>query len=305
MKVLTIVVLYNGSKWIRTCFSSLFRSTINDHHIIAIDNASTDNSVEIIRSEFPDVELIKLSNNIGFGRANNIGLQKAHDIEADYVFLLNQDAWVENKTIENLINIQQLNNEFGIISPLHFNTSDLLDENFLNYLLESTSIRSIMSDLCQNSLNDIYSIHFVNAAIWLISKDCYDKVGLFDNLFFHYGEDRNYSQRAIYHGFKIGVAISEKGWHDRKSFRSKSISPIKYKYLSHAFMLVTLGDVNSKNLFISYIKFIKNRLKNIANNLFSLNLKYLLIDLKTIIYALIIIRKVNFSKSINRKPYIE
>jgi len=58
-------------------------------------------------------------------------------------------------------------------------------------------------------------VPFVNAVAWLISRECLETIGGFDPLFFHYGEDDNYSQRVIYHGFKIGVLLKVFVIHDR------------------------------------------------------------------------------------------
>ena len=74
--------------------------------------------------------------NIGFGKANNIGISLAMKKGADYVFLLNQDAWVEDKTLEKLINIHRKQPKFGIVSPMHLNgKGDELDYNFSKFIV--------------------------------------------------------------------------------------------------------------------------------------------------------------------------
>ena len=76
MKIYTIVVTYNGEKWVDKCFGSLQQSNI-PVHIVAIDNASTDGTIKKIKNDYPEVEIIINKKNIGFGQANNIGLQRA------------------------------------------------------------------------------------------------------------------------------------------------------------------------------------------------------------------------------------
>src|SRR5687767_5122024 len=92
MKIVSIVVTHNGMPWIVQCLSSLIGSSLKSH-IIVVDNASTDNCCQVVRN-FPEVELIELEENVGFGTANNVGLRRALELETDYVLLLNQDAWV-------------------------------------------------------------------------------------------------------------------------------------------------------------------------------------------------------------------
>ena len=92
--IYTIVVTYNGMRWIDRCLNSLLATTIPTH-ILVIDNSSNDGTSEYIKTNFPSVEVISSNVNLGFGSANNIGFQKALDLKADFVFLLNQDASIE------------------------------------------------------------------------------------------------------------------------------------------------------------------------------------------------------------------
>ena len=189
-----------------------------------VDNQSTDNTVALVKEHFPKVQLIEADENLGFGRANNIGLKKALREDYDYAFLLNQDAWVEPDTIEILINIHRQYPEYGILSPVHLNREEShLDNKFARFVNQAEN-RDLMSDLLLpgRSLQDVYTVEFVNAAAWLISYDCLRKVGGFDPLFFHYGEDEDYVQRTKYHGFKVGFAPRARIVHDREGYVKQS-----------------------------------------------------------------------------------
>ena len=91
MKILTIIVTYNGMKWLDRCLGSLRESSLKTD-VVAVDNGSTDGTPEYIAANFPEVQLHCTGENLGFGRANNVGLQKAVAEGYDYVYLLNQDA---------------------------------------------------------------------------------------------------------------------------------------------------------------------------------------------------------------------
>jgi len=204
------------NNWIQKCFDSLLSSSVVTE-IVAIDNKSTDGSIEFIQKNYPQIKLIVANENLGFAKANNVGIKYALVQEADYVFLLNQDAWVEKDTIEKLLTIFEQNIDAGIVSPIHLNGSKtMLDHGFLDYL-ERHNTPHFISDLFFNRLKDCYDTKSVNAAAWLISRRCIEKVGGFDtSVFYHYGEDDNYSQRVIYHGFKIYIATTTTICHDRK-----------------------------------------------------------------------------------------
>ena len=203
MNIYCIIVSFNGSKWIIPCIQSLKSSTIKVH-IIVIDNGSSDNSTDLIRTNFPEVVLIENKINLGFGKANNIGFGMALNADADYVFLLNQDACVEENTIEKLIEASKRNLEFGIISPIHLNgKGDGLDLKFSNNV--SVNRKLYFDALKNNYKSEIYEVPFVNAAAWLLTKKVISEIGGFDQIFYHYGEDANLCQRARFHGFKIGI----------------------------------------------------------------------------------------------------
>lgn len=222
-KVVVILVTYNGSKWLNKCLQSLQKSVM-PISVIAVDNASTDNSVEILK-QFSFVEVIQSETNLGFGKANNIGIQKALEQNFDYYFLLNQDTWIESDAIQNLVEIASQNENFGIVSPMHFSPDEIsLDANFEMYWNRKTN--SISSEIDE--------VPFINAAAWLLSRKVIEKVGYFEPLFDHYGEDRNYTDRVHYHGFKTVVVKNSRIYHDRIITRSfqKDVKQSKYKMLA-------------------------------------------------------------------------
>ena len=178
LTVVAIVVTYNGKKWLDKCLGSLLHGDIKIRTIV-VDNGSTDGSQAYIQENYPEVEFVQSEENLGFGKANNIGLEKAKLMKADYVFLLNQDAWISPDCVPKLIEAQRQSPEYGILSPIQYNGdgSDL-DFKFHRFLGGASGL---LMDLLSTdrSLKDIYDIPFVNAAMWLISKKALqDLIGL-------------------------------------------------------------------------------------------------------------------------------
>jgi len=224
IRVLAIIVTYNGSTYIENCLNRL-KKNIDERNIIVIDNDSKDTTVKIIEERYRQIKLIKLDRNYGFGRANNIGLQMAVTENADYVFLLNQDVYVEEHSIRKLVEISVLYPAYGILSPMHLNgRGTALDNHFAGYVATA-----LVSDLYVGKPACIYPCHFVNAAAWLISKKCIETVGGFDPLFFHYGEDDDYVNRVRYFKMKIGVCPGVRIYHDRGLQNALSSYPPAYK----------------------------------------------------------------------------
>lgn len=201
-----IIVTYKGKHWYDRCFSSLRKSTIPVQTIV-VDNASNDGSVEYIHEHFPEIHLIKSKENLGFGRANNLGMRYALEHGCDYVFLLNQDAWVDSETFEKLISIHLNHPEYGILSPIHLNAKKTgIEKGLVNYLDDKRiTDRSLFEDLYFSRLKELYETNYVNAAAWLLPRSTLVTVGGFDPIFSHYGEDDNYMHRVLFHKMKIGI----------------------------------------------------------------------------------------------------
>jgi GT2 family glycosyltransferase len=212
-KVSVVVVTYNALRWVQKCFGSL-KSSDYPVDIVVVDNASTDDTVQYIRSHFPEACLKEADRNLGFGLANNLGMELARSRGADYIFLLNQDAWVQPSTIGQLLMGFALHSDTSILSPIHLNgDGNELDLYFKIYMKQGGH----PFDLHHPSSGPRYmDLPFVNAAAWLLPTELLKKVGGFDPIFFHYGEDRHYSARVLFHGGHIRVDTHSFICHDRQ-----------------------------------------------------------------------------------------
>lgn len=209
--ICTIVVTYNAEDWIEPCLKSLEGSSYPST-VIVVDNASTDSTVERIKQEFGDVELICSDENMGFGRANNCAIERALRSQAKYVFLLNQDAKVNNDCLEKLIECAEKYNDYGILSPMHLSyEGDEVDPHFVGYLNGTTP--NVYSDLLFSRLQEIYDATFLPAAAWLVRLEALEKVGGFDPLFFMYGEDCDLCRRMSARNFRIGLVPKAYAYH--------------------------------------------------------------------------------------------
>ena len=219
-RILVIIVTYNGSKWVDKCFNSLRESTI-PLEVLVVDNLSKDGTVQKLKDNFPEVEVIESTDNLGFGRANNVGFDKVIDKNYDFAFLLNQDAWIKPDTIENLLkgyNNSELKN-IGILSPVHLSgDGKSVDFGFQHYL-SPINTQDFLSDLYLNKMQEYYETNFVNAAAWLIPKQTIESIGGFDPVFMLYGEDDDFVNRTKRAGFKLYVVPNAIINHDRPQVR--------------------------------------------------------------------------------------
>lgn len=241
MKIITIIVTYNAMAWIERCINSILNSSITSD-IYIIDNGSIDGTQEYICRHYSQVMFVQSQKNLGFGQANNLGLQYALDNDYDYAYLLNQDAWIMPDTFDKLITISQKMPEYGILSPFQLQGNERnMDVNFAMNVCSYVSNSFLINDLYFNRRKAVYDVPNVMAAHWLISRDCLKLVGGFSPTFPHYGEDDNYANRVRFHGLKLGVVPDAFAVHDRGNRKELTFKQRCYRTYINA--LITFSNI--------------------------------------------------------------
>lgn len=207
-KVLVVIVTYNALKWVKKCLNSVEKSTL-PADVLVIDNGSTDGTLPLIRTDYPRTRIIETGENLGFGAANNRGLRIAHDECYDFVYLMNQDAWLQKDTLEKLVVAHKP--EWGILSPEQLNAHGKRDKRFRKKC--GKYVDAALKGYHNDTL--VVEVPFVMAAHWLVSREAIATVGGFSPAFTQYGEDDNWIDRLHFHKMRCGVVPAASAVHDR------------------------------------------------------------------------------------------
>jgi GT2 family glycosyltransferase len=205
--ILTIVVTYNGMKWIERCLGSVRASGMPSDAIV-VDNASDDGTPGWIRGHFPEVTVIENKENLGFAEANNIGFRYALSHGYRYVYLLNQDAWVFPETFGTMVWAfgENTGKPVGILSPMQMEA---------NLTRMDAQFRKHCGAALGKDPAETVRVPFVMAAHWMVPRECLESVGGFSPAFPHYGEDLDFIHRAAFKGFDAAVVKTASAVHDR------------------------------------------------------------------------------------------
>ncbi|MFW9929157.1 MAG: glycosyltransferase family 2 protein [Candidatus Thorarchaeota archaeon] len=208
MDVSIIIVNYNTRELTLQCLESIYKKTINiDFEVIMVDNASSDNSVNIIKERFPQIKIIESNENLGFGKANNLGIKVA---VGKYVFLLNPDTIFLNNAPKLFYNYMEENNKKGTIGCVG---TMLLDadknsnvsfgyfptiKNEIGYIFKKIFKRfkadkSLVSVKTENTTS--FNVDFVSGADLFIPRKVLEEVGGFDKQFFMFYEETDLQKR--------------------------------------------------------------------------------------------------------------
>jgi GT2 family glycosyltransferase len=198
MDISVILVSYNTAE---ITIKSLQHLYLSSHElkmeVVIVDNASRDNSVELISENYPEIPLIKNKINVGFGRANNQALPY---ISGRYVLLLNTDAFVDKTVIAQTLAYMDMNPKCGILGVKLIGEHGDLQPSCRyfptpwNIFLGSTGLKGYfknvqMVDDMDWDHNSVRSCDWVPGCYYLVRREVIDQVGLFDPLYFMYCEE--------------------------------------------------------------------------------------------------------------------
>lgn len=292
-KVYCVISNYNDYPWIDRCLGSLKNSEYPVETIV-VDDASTDNGCEKIRKNYPEVELIECETNSGYAVANNIGIRRSMEQGADYIFLLNMDAWIEPDSITVLIETAEKNPSYLILSPMHLNAQgDGLDKVF-SYYFDPKRCPGILSDIYLDTLKEVYQIEHVMSAAWLLRKKTIEKVGYLDERYFVYGADDNYADRVNYTGGKIGIVPESKIYHAKDEREDEQLPKRKMYDSQKVRGIVTAMNPNLSVIQKSMYLFRKSG-SDIILNLLDRDFRHVLQNLGSLFYGSFMIMKYNRS----------
>jgi GT2 family glycosyltransferase len=207
-RVSVLIANWNGREVLPACLRSIPVHTRSvSYETIVVDDASTDESVEIIRRDFPDMRLVVSPSNLGFVGANNLGVKEA---TGEFILLLNSDTELKEDAIGKLVAFMDAHPEAGICGPALFNADGrpqvsygwppsflqaAVDAFFLNDLFPRAGFpsRGVPPDTTRTSP---FPVHYVSGAALLIRSTLVAQLGLFDPLFRAYCEEVDLCQRV-------------------------------------------------------------------------------------------------------------
>ena len=271
MNLGVVILNWNGENLIKKFLPSVIKHTPVIHNIYLIDNGSTDDSVEFIRSNFNRVKIIKLEKNYGFAKGYNIGLKK---IEDDILCLLNNDIEVTENWTEDILKQFAAEPNTVVIQPklrdyynkTHFDyagaAGGYLDKYGYPYC-NGRVYNKVEEDF--NQYEKINEIFWACGACFFVRNVVFKKYGGFDEVFWAHFEEIDLCWRLQNQGYKI------------------CYNPYSIVYHANA---ASLKQNNPRKTYLNYRNMLFTITKNSKNNLFFLLIEKLFIDIITALYIL-------------------
>lgn len=208
-----IIVSWNAKKLLFECLDSLASQHSGlSIETIVVDNGSTDGTPEAVARRYPNVRLIQNGANLGFAKANNIGIRQA---TGKYLCLINSDVVVHPECLRTLFSYMEANPRVGILGPRIVGSNGKrqrscmrfpsLWNQFCRALALDTFFPSrifggfLMKDFSHDNTRDV---DIVNGCFWMTRRKAVAQIGLLDERFFMYGEDMDWCRRFRQAGWR-------------------------------------------------------------------------------------------------------
>jgi GT2 family glycosyltransferase/lipopolysaccharide/colanic/teichoic acid biosynthesis glycosyltransferase len=243
VRVSVIIVTYNSSGVIRACLSSLAPDVQSGlAEVIVVDNASADETPDLVRREFPWAKLIAGRDNLGYSKGVNVGIR---DARARYLFILNPDTVVRRGTVAKLVEFMDSNPKAGIAGPkLVFQDGSVQPScrrfyTFTVLVLRRTPAGKLFPNarpLREHLMLDFdhaatREVDWVLGAAMFVRREAVDSVGMMDERFFLYFEDVDWCYRMKQRGlnvYYVADAVVEHGY-----VRASAQAVINRSFIAH------------------------------------------------------------------------
>lgn len=245
-----IIVNWNGKKILQKCLSSLFANTASSEcEVVVVDNASTDNSVAMVRQNFSQVKVIENSENTGFSKANNQGIRLALENGANHILLLNNDVEITRPSwLEELSNVLESDPQIGIVGCKLLYPNGTIQHAGGVITLRVPFHRGEGEKEC-GQYDKVEFVDYVTGAALLIKSDVIRRIGLLDEGFSPlYFEDTDWCVRARLYGYKVVYTPNSTLIHNCGSSSNKLCSDKKRFYSRRSFIRFMLLNYQVKNI---------------------------------------------------------
>lgn len=234
--VWVIILNWNNAPDTLACLESVLRSDYPNFRILVVDNGSTDGSVAVIRQHYPGVEVLALSENLGYAEGNNMGIRRALAEGTDYVLLLNNDTLVAPDMLRELVAVAAADARVGIAGPLIYDLGSperlCAAGSYIHWSrgeIEHCGMWCLASEYAVP--DSPQPVDFLVGACLLVSHGCLNTVGDFDPAYYLNFEDVELGVRVRTARYRVVFVPRAMLWH-RVSASLGQASPANTYYMT-------------------------------------------------------------------------
>jgi len=234
-KSIYIVVLnWNGAEDTLECLKSLQSVKYDNYNIIVVDNGSTDESVSLIKSQYPQLILIETGENLGFAEGNNVGIRHALSEGADYILILNNDTTVDPEILNHLVAAANENGDAGLIGPkIYYHAQPNVIWSAGGYWDDKNKCFEQTGDgeIDTGQYDKQTTSDFIVGCAMFVPAKVFEQVGLLDPDYFLNYEETDFQYRIRAAGYTTLYEPRAHIWHKVAASFGGDSTPLKYYFI--------------------------------------------------------------------------
>ena len=211
------VIVLNNNRHEDTlvCLDSLARSDYRNKSVILLDNRSTEHALETIHRAHPEIQIVPLTENLGYAGNNNIGIKAALEKRAEWILVLNDDTALDPSCLSQLVEAGENDPKIGILGPMvyHFDEPEVIQSAGGMLGQRWQSIHLGKNEVDKGQFRSNRAVEWISGCAIMVRRALIEQIGLLDEDYFLYWEETDFCIRAAKAGWKIIQVPKAKIWH--------------------------------------------------------------------------------------------
>jgi GT2 family glycosyltransferase len=258
-KVTVIILNWNGKADTVECLGSFEHVDYPNYEILLVDNASTDNSVELFKARYPGIKIMVNPINLGYAEGNNVGIRRAIEDRSDYIMILNNDTVVDPEFMTEMVAAAEEVPGVGFIGPMNYYYDYKGRKDIINFaggifsIYRGSTYNIGINEVDRGQYNEIKESSYIPGSCVMVKREVIEKIGLIDPEYFTYWEDTDWCIRAVKAGYRSVYVPKAKIWHKIGVQKGKKNIKAYYYFGRNVFLLVKKhASVLEKVVFMLY-----------------------------------------------------
>ncbi|HSF80388.1 MAG TPA: glycosyltransferase family 2 protein [Anaerolineales bacterium] len=254
--VVTVILNTNRREDTLAALDSLFQSTYSNHKVVVLDNDSKDGSVTAIQSAYSQVQVIELDHNLGYAGNNNVGIQAAMDMGAEWVLVLNEDTLLAPDCLAEMVRVGESHPQIGVIGPMvyHHDEPGVIQSAGGKIGSNWQTWHLAQNEDDRGQYTEPHAVDWISGCAIMVRRGVIHQVGMLDARFFYYFEETEWCLRAHRAGWQVIHAPQARLWHkgvQRNYFPGPNVT---YYSTRNRFLMFSKHRAPSKAWFLAWME---------------------------------------------------
>ena len=276
-RVAVIIVGHNEAAWIQQCLASVVKE-VSSSSVFYVDNASSDGTAGIVRTQFPGVHVVENEKNLGFAAGNNLVLSCILMAGVyDYAFLLNPDTALPAGVLGPLEDFLASHSQYAAVGPLQVEYDGTHSSDRLNRVSQRDIaigkyhiLRRWLPEVTLHVANDhppgVLGVYYVQGSAFFIRIESLRTIGIFDEIFHSFYEEADLCRRALWAGQKLGLLTTVRLPHASRGQGSRSRWRLYLRFRNKYLFTLTDPNIAVRWLPVVVFRLVLSDLRHAANS---------------------------------------